>query len=232
MPKDTYNVSWESMSGRRDNCENKLCKTNILKIFNANKSDFFLIQEASNFEDVTFNEMNKITHKSALEDSIIYYNNKFKLLETIKGEFKTGRPYIIALFKKDNIKYVVINIHLSEDIGNQETKLPELKKLENNLSDLILSAVTNKETKIIIGGDFNYDFTPPIIIEIFTRIFTKEHPSINTCCDLLADATIPLTYKYDHLLISENLQFISFKKLIGLTPNYSDHLPMLYEINI
>jgi hypothetical protein len=50
--------------------------------------------------------MEKITHISAFEDSIIYYNNKFKLLETIKGEFKTGRPYIITLFQKDKINFI------------------------------------------------------------------------------------------------------------------------------
>ena len=43
--------------------------------------------------------------------------------------------------------------------------------MEHNLTGLILSALEQKETKIIIGGDFNYNFTPPIIIEIFSRIF-------------------------------------------------------------
>ena len=109
---------------------------------------------------------------------------------------------------------VVINVHLSEDIGRQETKLAELKRLEDNLSGLILSALKEKETKIVIGGDFNYNFTPPVKIEIFGLIFAKEEPSINTCCDLLADGTIPLTNKYDHLLFSENVTLINFRNII------------------
>lgn len=250
----SYNVSWESMIGHRDDCGD--CKKNIIKVFNDNICDFFLIQEASNFDDVEFKDMTKLYHKSGPEDSIIYYNNSYKLISHINGEFEVGRPYIIASFEKDGNNIIIINVHLPNDspkyfkiitqsmidefksiiqppyptddiIKNFLVKIKQIKMIEKDLQHI------DRSTKIIIGGDFNFDFIPNYPIQISDINFTKEKESLNTCCDFFVEGDISMIInKLDHFLITDNLQFLDFNYATTIKPKHSDHLPIVATIKL
>jgi len=156
----TYNVSWESMTANKlghsrkcQQADKNVCAENIKGIITNCKCDFILIQEASGFIGFTLPEMNEIRHKSKNETQITFYNNKYTLVESVLGEFKEGRPYIIAHFKApDATDMVVVNLHLDRPItgaDNDQLKLTELQKLNDNLTDSIKAVLPT--SKIIVS---------------------------------------------------------------------------------
>ena len=249
----SFNVSWESMLARNsmldpDRSEKcsvggvNICKQNIISVFTSNPSDFFCIQEASGFDAINFPSMKKINHRSEFEDSFIYYNEKYTIGEIYKGDFERGRPYIIAEFIKDSIKTVVINVHLSETasrglleaVGKTELeyKSEEIQKLENRLQPSLKATLKNLSTRVIIAGDFNCNFIDAFKIKIFDRQFSMESRPINTCCDFKITGNAKYyNQRYDHILITDNLNLTSYNTALLPTPLFSDHLPMIYEIN-
>ena len=251
----SYNVSWESMTNKMydGSCKNDNCKENILNFLKNNICDFMLIQEASSMENFNLNGMNKISYRSGMEDMILFYNNTYTLGEVCNGEFQSGRPFIIASFKKDDNDIVIINVHLNEAINlyafkkhklegetpnmvEDRLKNVELKKLENNLTKTMKELLEKSTTKIIIAGDFNFDFKITTFpLHLFNRIFKKESEELFTCCDtgLLG---INHEKKFDHVLITDNLEITSFIIKLNKTDDnkypllYSDHLPICFKL--
>ena len=259
----SYNVNYKSMLNIDSNCNYRatnFCKNNIVRVFKNNPCDFFLIQEASGFEDITFPDMEKIHFKSGEEESIIYYNTSFKHIEVYKGEFETGRPYIIAEFSKDKFITVIINVHLPESVMEDKIKIyrlqdsgsynltdeeiitiikyKELIKLEEDLDYYWNVKLKMETTRIIIAGDFNWDIKTTEDFDkdnfkLFDRLFQIESPRYNTCCDFDLKGKGNYTVKFDHVLFTKNnLKLIKLDNpLKGIRhSNYSDHLPIYCEI--
>jgi len=164
----SYNISWESTSGKKSLwplCSNNtnpnnpkhytVCIMNISKVINDNPVDFITLQEASDYKKL-INEapilktMNHITHSSGLDFMVTFWNKKYKLQKTVKGEFEKGRPWMACFFTNG---ICLINVHF----GHYDQH-GELNMITNMLEKIMSSGVIcGKVKRVIISGDFNYN---------------------------------------------------------------------------
>ena len=107
----SYNISWESMSGKIPNWElcniqedkyknhprhYSVCNNNISKVIENNPSDFVLLQEATDYEKLLkqsprLQKMKFIKHNSDLDVIITFWNSKkYKLLHILPGAFENN----------------------------------------------------------------------------------------------------------------------------------------------
>ena len=175
----SYNISWESMTGRNKNwilCSNNdnetnpkhfsVCVNNISGVIEETHSDFVCLQEAMDYEKLIkesprLASMKHEHHKSGLDNMVTFWKSKYRLLHCIKGEFEEGRPWMATIFNKG---ICLINVHFGhykhdEEFEKMEKMFGEVRegikqyyrKQNNN------KTVIKKIRRYIIAGDFNYD---------------------------------------------------------------------------
>jgi hypothetical protein len=242
----TYNVSRTSMDNSHFNCvnNNRICSSNIINVLRNNSAHFFLLQEAEDiyFADVQFLGMRKINLNN--NTCITYYNNnEFTLGQHLfngllvdnvhGGYFMQGYPYLIAHFTRKGKDYIVINVDLPKNFGENEI-IAQLRTMQFNLPNWLNEILNNiNNTKILIGGDFNSDlfgfnFNDNLAERIFNRRFLREPETLKTCCDVDLNG-FNLDYKDDHLLRTTNLYLWRYSS-IKTGERHSNHIPMLYQI--
>jgi endonuclease/exonuclease/phosphatase family metal-dependent hydrolase len=166
----SYNISWESMSGKNSKwplCSNNtnpnspkhnsICVSNIAQVINNNPTDFITLQEASNYkklmtECLILKHMKHKEYTSGLDTIITFWKPKYKMHTFIEGEFEKGRPWLGVIFTNG---ICLINVHFGHYSSNEE-----FEKLENMIKIIKMINISNKAlriTRYIISGDFNYD---------------------------------------------------------------------------
>uniref|UniRef100_A0A6C0CAT3 Endonuclease/exonuclease/phosphatase domain-containing protein n=1 Tax=viral metagenome TaxID=1070528 RepID=A0A6C0CAT3_9ZZZZ len=177
----TYNISWESMTGRRTDwpfCNNNNdpsnsrhymhCVENIATMIDNNGPyDFIGLQESANYkllikQSATLQTMKFKAHKSGPEDMVSFWDPiKHTLVDSVSGQFQSGRPWS-ALFFEDNICF--LNVHAGHynfiDLTRHLLKVVML--LEKHVEK---SKKVKPDFRIIMAGDFNN-----IINKDYTRI--------------------------------------------------------------
>ena len=225
-----------------------VCFNNVTKVLTSVSADFILLQEASGLQNLQIPGMKRINHKSGYEDQVTFYKESFGLKEWVGGEFERGRPYTISLFEtlSDNSEIVIINVHLQEPLSrrnmsayetsnisgetyeqmNGRLKYTELQLMENKPTALINDALKKNTTKIIIAGDFNYDFGATAFpIKLFGKNFNKEPASLKTCCNFNLNGSEHVN-AYDHVLFTDNITLTGLNSPADNLSKYSDHSPI------
>lgn len=196
----TYNISWESMTGAKSDwglCSNNqdknhprhysVCISNIGKAIHKNPTTFICLQEAANTnllekEVPRLKKMSSVHHESGLDKMVTYWDKKkFTLLESKKGEFENGRPYL-ALFFKENV--CLVNVHFGH-----YTDKGEINKLNNMIKELGLDNYFKEGNRIIIAGDFNNDIKKlcikkenKCVLNLKDIVFHVHSKRVRTCC--------------------------------------------------
>lgn len=224
------------------------CLNHVTKVLTSTPADFILLQEASGLETLTIPGMKRINHKSGFEDQVTFYKETFDLKEWVGGEFERGRPYTISLFENlsDKTEVVIINVHLQEPLTraymsayktsniseetyeqmNGRLKYAELQLLEGKTTELINNALGKSNSKIIIAGDFNYDFGETVFpIKLFGKNFNKEPATLKTCCDFSLSGAKHM-FAYDHVLFTDNITLTGLNSPVDNKPEFSDHSPI------
>lgn len=233
----SYNISWESMSGKKTDwalCNNNknindpkhysVCVNNVSSVFDTASSqlDFVTLQEATDFkklikESPRLKNMDYLVHYSGLDCIVTFWNKKYKLKKNIDGEFENGRPWLATLFTNG---ICVINVHM----GHYNTE-KQLSMMEKMFLDIKNKIKQNKNIRYIIAGDFNYDIKRfgnsrnYFTLDNTKLYYNKKH--ILTCC-------INRRKHNDHVIDSlESPINITIPKV-----NYmaSDHKPILVEV--
>lgn len=215
----TYNLKWDS-----DNNQVNNILLNIKNILNIYDIDFLLFQEASIYKKLISTIDNKKykyhINKSGPEHMITFYKVNYEKINAYDGEFISGRPFCIFLFKNIILKnkFYLTNIHASH---HPNTYLSIIKPIEN-----ITKYLDNSVSDFILGGDFNRNIITHISIATNNSVFKLKNSkkSPNTCCNIDIDK---LKYNYDHVLSSTK----PIKKIIynNFTPA-SDHMLVLVEL--
>jgi len=230
----TYNVSWQSMTGKSSNW--KLCNSqnpddpkyygnciyNIAKMIDENGPyDFILLQEATNYQKLieispTLQQMDFEYHKSNHDIIITFWDHRYQLMENLKGEFQPGRPWQCLQFV-GNIS--IINVHLGH--YNRHGFVNKLKKMVCQISEKL------KNSRVIMGGDFNYFLNDPKNgfghrLELENINFYVGKQILLSCCMPPFDK---LKLQFDHILdsLSEPIKIVTppVNKLS------SDHIPII-----
>jgi len=170
-----YNVSWESMTGKKPEwalCSNNtnpanprhnsVCVGNVATVLEDNPADFILLQEAENYNHLIeqasrISKMEYEFHESSKDKMITFWNKKYKMKKIIRDEFEPGRPWMAILYTNG---WCVVNVHFGHYSKEQEiNKLNQLiKKIKKEFnSGLGFGLGLDTYNRIIIGGDFNYD---------------------------------------------------------------------------
>jgi endonuclease/exonuclease/phosphatase family metal-dependent hydrolase len=243
----SYNVSWESMTGKKKNwslCsvqDNKthpkhfsVCVGNISQVIEENNSDFVCLQEAADYEKLIkesprLAKMKYEYHKSGLDDMITFWKPKYGLLYSIKGQFEEGRPWLATIF--DN-GLCLINVHFGHYNDSGEFEMMELMfrtvqkgiKIEEKKK----GKKNNKQNvnRYIISGDFNNDikkFGDKDFKFILNKTHFHYHPKYLLTC------RIGRRCHYDHVIDSKSMP------IDIIIPNVhhmaSDHKPILAKLD-
>jgi endonuclease/exonuclease/phosphatase family metal-dependent hydrolase len=250
----SYNISWESMSGAKKDwqlCSNNtnpknpnhssVCVSNIAKVINENPVDFITLQEATDYEKLLkecpiLGKMKYIVHNSGLDVIITFWDSKYKMIKTVKGEFEKGRPWMATIFSNG---ICLINVHFGHYDSHDEYKHLEniIKKIKQkcNIFKSTRQTITNLSKKklydnmisrFIISGDFNYDIKnfgdkKGIIILDDVRFYHNPKHML-TCC-------ISRRRHYDHVIDT----YHSPLKITIPEVNYmaSDHKPIIARLH-
>ena len=179
----TWNLGWINgeSAGLGEKCQDRsICTENISNFINMQKYDFISLQQASNWNEIYNNKLNKnmgIMHYliNNIEIVTLYDKNRFNPIYLKIGNFKKQDAYNIIFFEEKNtiFKYIIIHINTSEilyiseletwlntDITKclqleQNTNIYDLNKYQKNILVDIKEYVDNNKFKIIIFGDFN-----------------------------------------------------------------------------
>jgi endonuclease/exonuclease/phosphatase family metal-dependent hydrolase len=195
-----YNVSWESMTGKKPEwalCSNStdpthprhhsVCVGNVATVLEDNPADFILLQEADGHnnlikESSRLSKMEYEFHESSKDKMITFWNKKYTMKKIIRDEFEPGRPWMAILYTNG---WCVVNVHFGHYFRYQEiNKLNQLiKKIKKEFGGKVPGQ--NEYNRIIIGGDFNYDIKQlgrdgKIVID---GVIFHYHPkNLLTCC--------------------------------------------------
>ena len=191
----SYNISWESMSGKQANWElcsnntdpthprhNSVCVGNIAGVLEDNPADFILLQEAENHnnlikESPRLAKMGYETHVSGLDKMITFWNKKYKAARVHSGEFEQGRPWMAILFTNG---WCVVNVHFGH--YSREEEIHHLDKLIRKIRKEFANSGYNR---LIVGGDFNYDIKRlgrDGILNLDDVAFYYHPRNLLTCC--------------------------------------------------
>jgi endonuclease/exonuclease/phosphatase family metal-dependent hydrolase len=234
----SYNISWESMSGAKKDwalCSNNdnpnnpkhssVCVSNIAKVINNNPTDFIILQEATDYNKLLdecpiLNKMKYKVHKSGLDVVITFWDAKYKMVDSLEGEFEKGRPWLAIMF---NNGLCFINVHF----GHYDS-IEEYKKLENVIK-IITARMSTSKTKInrfIIAGDFNYDIKDfgnnKGIINLDGNRFYHHPKHMLTCC-------VSRRRHYDHVIDTFGMPIDIF--IPNVEYMASDHKPIIAILN-
>ena len=182
----SYNVSWESMTGKVSNwalCSNNtnikspkhysVCVNNIANVINdlPETLDFITLQEATNYEKLIeqsplLKKMKYEKHKSELDEIVTFWLPKYKLLYSIKGKFEEGRAWLATIFTNgiSQSRICLINLHMGhydhhKEYLHLETLIFQIKEhiMKNEVSKKKSMKSMNGMIRYIISGDFNFD---------------------------------------------------------------------------
>jgi len=246
----SYNISWESMSGSvkswalcsnntdiTNSKHNSICISNIAKVINENKTDFITLQEATEYKKLfiecpRLSKMTYETHKSGLDVIATFWNNKYKYIKKITGEFENGRPWMAIIFSNG---ICLINVHLGHYNHNEV-----YQKLHNLIHTI--KNTYNTDTilikRYIISGDFNYDikklwegsiftFThkpnPTNTLKLDNTIFYYHPKNILTCC-------VNRSKHFDHVIDTKGKPHNIY--IPNVEYMASDHKPIIAELSL
>lgn len=258
----SYNLFWEVMdndfsknSGQlvkkigKDNL-NEL-KSNILKniffIKNIYNPYFYCFQEAVSWTDITnLFELSLYEYyvgKSGPEYILtVWKSHIFEKKFVFDGEFESGRPFTIFIFKdlRFNLHFILINIHASHNKDTFTSIFEPIQKILSSVSIINNIQIKNLDIKrIIICGDFNRDISAQIINDsnisnslYKLKINSKEYyfkPFISnnkTCCNLNGYA---YNKNYDQVIDTFDKPLIIhvLNKEKWYTSKSSDHVAVL-----
>jgi hypothetical protein len=235
----SFNVSWESMTGKKSEwglCNNKTdrsnpkhymnCINNVANLIDDNGDyDFVSLQEAANYKKIIDNskilkKMNNHVGISGKEEIVTFWNEKYKLLNYIDGDFESGRPYNILIFRQ----LIIINVHLGH--YNKEILYNKLRKPIGNIN------MYNgfKPKRIIMMGDFNGElqkyFGSKLKLNQYTFYINKK--IILTCCSNIAKEN-KYTQQVDHIIDTKKAPVTYTIEQDDLLR--SDHLPIFALIS-
>jgi endonuclease/exonuclease/phosphatase family metal-dependent hydrolase len=159
------------------------------------------------------------------------------------------RPCLVIGFDKDNVQYLVINVHMPWFNKRDEA----IKTLETNLKSKFKNYINNKNIKIIMLGDFNDSETllgsidNPLILKYNNKTTKLSHKktkkqakkTLKSCCWHKPKHQ----YKYfsdtgDYILVNKNIKqkkiFIPpiFRISGRLNRLFSDHKPIMSRLKI
>ena len=207
----SYNISWESMSGAKKDwalCSNNtnpknprhvsVCVSNIGKVINENPTDFITLQEATEYKKLLLEcprlkKMQYKVHNSDLDVIVTFWDNKYKMIDSVEGEFEKNRPWMAILFSNG---ICLVNVHFGHYDSNEEYNKMEnmIKKINAKIKENII-----KCNRYIISGDFNYDIKDLAggngIINLDGVKFYNHPKHMLTCC-------VSRRRHYDHIIDS------------------------------
>lgn len=233
----TYNISWESMTGRVKDwslCSNNeeknhpkhysVCISNIARVINENPTDFINLQESTNYhlliEQIpNLKKMKYKFHKSGLDEMVTFWNPAKYTLEKFKGgEFEVDRPYMCLYFKE---KLCLVNVHFGH--YKDEGEVEHLNKMIENLE---LKKYHDNGYRVIIAGDFNNN------IRNLSEKFKKQHLQLNVggvkfnvITQNLKTCWLYRCKHYDHVI--DTLDVPIKIKIPTVADMASDHRPVL-----
>lgn len=206
----SYNLLWKVMTNNSSPLEKKIgkdkldkLKKNILKniflIKNFYNPFIYCFQESASCPDVIkLFEKNKYDFYSGYSHPehilTIWKSNVLKKVKIFDGEFETGRPFTIIIFKdkRFNLYFILINIHSGHNKNTLDSIfVPIQKVIDLNHKDINKFSIK----RIIISGDFNRDISNEIIVDNINNNFQLTinsnkynfFPFISknkTCCNL------------------------------------------------
>lgn len=232
-----YNISWESMTGRKPEWElcsnntdpahprhNSICVGNVARVFEENTADFILLQEADSHDHLIkqsprLSKMDYEYHESSKDKMITFWNKKYKPVKVIRDKFEPGRPWMAILYSNG---WCVVNVHFGHYSKTDEINMMNqlIRKIKKELRTR-QGQYQNVCKRIIIGGDFNYDIKRlgrdgKMVID--NTEFNYHAKNLLTCC-------INRMVQNDHVIDTHApLLDIEIPKVAHLA---SDHKPVL-----
>jgi len=270
----TYNISWATQVNKVlgseadfvEACQKKYKKGGIQCVKNAINN----IKKLKNLDLIGLQEVN-----SNIENKIMKIQPKLKKFtrgtiglskvstlwnpeifgellneETINLLEGDDRPCLILVFKKNDQIFIIINLHMPWS----DKRIYAIKTLNTfiNKNKTIKEYIFNKNTKIIIMGDFNDPKTiinknNPLILHnnkktiklIYNKTKAQSTKTLKSCCWHKPNHK----YNYfdgtgDYILVNKNIKQKSIKipdifKMAGRTKIlFSDHMPVLSILEI
>jgi len=270
----TYNISWATQVNKVlgseadfvEACQKKYKKGGIQCVKNAINN----IKKLKNLDLIGLQEVN-----SNIENKIMKIQPKLKKFtrgtiglskvstlwnpeifgellneETINLLEGDDRPCLILVFKKNDQIFIIINLHMPWS----DKRIYAIKTLNTfiNKNKTIKEYIFDKNTKIIIMGDFNDPKTiinknNPFILHnnkktiklIYNKTKAQSTKTLKSCCWHKPNHK----YKYfdgtgDYILVNKNIKQKSIKipdifKMAGRTKIlFSDHMPVLSILEI
>jgi hypothetical protein len=248
----SYNILWEIMEKDNHNAlldlffknNYKTMKKNLLaniqNVYDRYNPQIYCFQEAAGYNEIIkiFDKKKYSSHinKSGPEYMLTVWNNlRFKLKKTFDGEFESGRPFCILIFKDNLTKkyFALINLHAGHRTNTDTSIFNPIQKLINkNLKDF------SQISRIILVGDFNRDINHENksneyhinIADTKYKFNYYEKPSNNTCCDVTGDK---LKRNFDHVLDSEKIPMLrhELNKESWYAYPSSDHVMIMSILN-
>jgi len=195
--------------------------------------DIFAFQELfkEKFEvyKLDFKNYEEFNHKSGKEDMLTFILKKYNPKIVKKGEFESGRPFIINSLTINNQNVIFINVHPSnkQPKKTQETlDKDDLKKLQKAI---------DKKTfdRLILAGDFNRSPNQVVLNNITaTNILEAKYRSERiTCCNNKGKGIVKYGFVDNVLDSYYDIKDKNYKLEViseGSTNNIgSDHNPIL-----
>ena len=223
----SWNISWEATTkglkkktpGKDFDCGKNTphpCIDNIKTILESYWNyDFIALQEASALATHQIDGMNRIVSQSEIEDIVLFYNKKYKLLAKYSTQFSKGRPIQVLFFDRG---ICVINIHAGHHPSN------DFKQLQRTIEPAVIAKI-QKSRIIIIAGDFNNDLKK-YNMKFFGKTFYNKTLD-NTCCYPPSGSRVKSVS--DHILTSSP---DAINSVIAISDYTSDHRPITTVLTI
>lgn len=216
----SYNLNWEVMNIDSGNLTKHFSKkdleqfksniiSNIQGIYDYYNPQIYCFQEATNFQDfINIFSKDIFSHYvniSGPEYMVTVWDfTRFEVHKVIPGEFESGRPFCIFIFKDllDSNYIMFINIHAGHKTNTLTSIFEPIQKIfskTKKLNEFVIS-------RIIMGGDFNRNINqqikdcPQLFFELNNSIYTFKptyKELANTCCSLIGTN---LKRNYDFIL--------------------------------
>lgn len=246
----TYNISWESMTGKPGwglcpaNGPPDLCQLNVANVINNSAPlDLVALQEATNWDKIVAlsPELQKMSYAKALtgKAEVISFWNKQKFKEN-------GSKRISSNFnelRREFINSAKINTNLSNNnygdrpfmilfFDNQKTIFVNAHFSHDDQPELIKLLEykyfnSYPDYRVIIAADFNTNFNK--LLTPYQRKYTVGNTSKNTCCDQTRGQNTHFR-PYDHVLADRVTQIDTY--IPPVTYPASDHLPLVATVKV
>lgn len=249
----SYNVYWKIMNNGNSPLEKTLgeqklneLKSNILKNITNAKNYYnpfvYCFQEAESSSDIIklFPETEYTYHLGYSNPEhilCIWRKDIFKKKLILDGEFESGRPFTIIIFKDKRFRYfwMLINIHASHHYDTLRSVFEPIQNIINvNKTQINLFDIK----RIVIIGDFNRDIASQIkmetnkyelIINGLKYTFNFLETNNKTCCSIKGWG---YNKNYDQIIDTYTTPLLIHKlnKETWYHPESSDHLAILCVI--